>query len=157
MKTVEFTVIGIPQSKGSTKPFARHWRDRETGKLKVAAVVTSSNAKLKPWEEDIRAALQLHAKGVFFDGPVSVRLEFHMPRPQSAPKRVVLPTVAPDIDKLARGAMDALTGKLWKDDSQVVALVAVKQYAIDQPKAVYRVAEIVGAKPLDDAALVLPW
>lgn len=149
-RVVEFVVVGIPQPKGSTRPWVRTVRDKETGLPKTITTVTSTNTKLKPWENDIRAAIQNAAPGVFFDGPVAVRLEFHMPRPQSAPKRVVLPTVAPDLDKLIRGALDALTGKLWRDDSQVVHVAAWKVYAAVQPKAVYKVVDAVELVPPAD-------
>ena len=46
-----------------------------------------------------------------------------------APKRVTEVTTKPDVDKLARAALDALTGVLWADDSQVVSLHAQKEYA----------------------------
>jgi Holliday junction resolvase RusA-like endonuclease len=50
-----------------------------------------------------------------------------------------------------------LTGKLWVDDSQVVAISAIKVYATDQPKVVYRITEVLGARPQDDPALALPF
>jgi hypothetical protein len=95
-RVVEFVVYGVAQSKGSTKAHVV-WKRREDGTRYPVTITTSSNDKLKPWENDIRAAIQNVAPGVFFEGPVSVRLEFHMPRPVSAPKRVVLPTKAPDL------------------------------------------------------------
>jgi crossover junction endodeoxyribonuclease RusA len=36
---------------------------------------------------------------------------------------------SPDIDKVCRAVLDALTGILYRDDAQVVALSAVKTYA----------------------------
>jgi Holliday junction resolvase RusA-like endonuclease len=141
---VEFTVWGVAQPKGSTKPWARAWRDKETGKMRVAAVVTSSNAKLKPWENDIRAAIQNAAPEVFFDADtaVSLRIIFWMPRPKSLLKRIFHHLKAPDLSKLCRGAEDALTGKLWADDSQVVHINAWKLYTTDQPRAEYRIQAI---------------
>ena len=43
----------------------------------------------------------------------------------SAPRHM---TVMPDVDKLARAALDALTGIVFKDDSQINRLIAVKGY-----------------------------
>jgi Holliday junction resolvase RusA-like endonuclease len=35
----------------------------------------------------------------------------------------------PDLDKLIRAILDALTGVVWRDDGQVVDIVASKVYA----------------------------
>ncbi len=43
-------------------------------------------------------------------GPLHVQIAFYLPRPKTLPKRVVLPTKKPDVDKLARFAVDALIG-----------------------------------------------
>ena len=39
-------------------------------------------------------------------------------------------TTAPDLDKLTRAVLDALTGVLYLDDKQVIELHARKQYAL---------------------------
>ncbi len=53
-----------------------------------------------------------------------------MPRPVSTPKRVTPPAVKkPDLDKLARAILDALTHTVIADDSQVVELYAHKRLA----------------------------
>lgn len=59
--------------------------------------------------------------------PVSVRITFFMPRPKTVKRH--MPTVPPDIDKLCRAVLDALTDAgVWVDDSQVVDLGATKIY-----------------------------
>jgi Holliday junction resolvase RusA-like endonuclease len=60
--------------------------------------------------------------------PLCVRLDFILARPASLPKRCAWPVKKPDSDKLARGVLDALTGAVFADDSQVVQLVVAKQY-----------------------------
>ena len=46
------------------------------------------------------------------------------------PKTVkrIYPFVRPDLDKLCRAVLDALTGIAYKDDQQVVSLFATKSY-----------------------------
>ena len=39
------------------------------------------------------------------------------------------PTVKPDVDKLSRSVLDALTGIVWVDDAQVVDKTVRKRYA----------------------------
>ena len=121
---LRFTVNGAPQPKGSMKAFIpKGW---------TRPVLTTSNASLKAWEQTIRSVAQAHVSAYTTD-PVRVRLRFALPCPQSLSRRASRRphTMRPDVDKLARAALDALTGVIFKDDSQVYALSAVKQYARD--------------------------
>jgi Holliday junction resolvase RusA-like endonuclease len=124
---VKFTVYGIARPKGSTRAFMRPG-------MKFP-IVTSDNKSVKGWEESVRAALQQHAAGVFFDGPVIVRIAFDLPKPKSLAKKSVQHVKKPDLDKLARGSLDAMKGVLWTDDSQVIELHVKKRYALMQPCA----------------------
>jgi crossover junction endodeoxyribonuclease RusA len=70
-------------------------------------------------------------------GAYHVVIAFRLPRPKShtgarglAPRFIgAQPTTYPDLDKLVRGVLDALTGRVWIDDSQVVQITARKLYA----------------------------
>jgi Holliday junction resolvase RusA-like endonuclease len=136
-RVVEFIVLGVAQSKGSM----RHY----TPKGHVNPIITSSNRNLKAWEQLVAHTAQHAAHGVFFTGPVSVELRIRFSRPKSLAKKVQHHTVTPDLDKLARGALDGLTGIVYRDDSQVVALSAVKTFAVigTAPSMSVRVSEIV--------------
>jgi len=130
---IQFTVHGTPQPKGSAKAFMpKGW---------TRPIITSDNKSLKAWEQTIRAELQRvmsetdgDVLTAIFLAPVSVTLIFHLPRPQSLPRRVIEPTKKPDLDKLARAAIDALNGVLFKDDAQVVAIGTRKRYAETAPR-----------------------
>jgi Holliday junction resolvase RusA-like endonuclease len=75
--------------------------------------------------------------------PLQMRLMFFLPRPKghfgtgknsaklkaSAP---LAPAVKPDLDKLVRAVLDALTGVVFRDDCQVAGLSCSKLYA-DHP------------------------
>lgn len=128
MSEIRFTVQGIARPKGSAKAFM--------GPGSRFPIVTSDNKNLKQWERSIRDVLQTVLPTVpremrlaIWDAPVSVSLAFHLPRPQSLPKRVTQHTKKPDVDKLVRGAIDPLIGMVIRDDSQVVAIEARKCYA----------------------------
>ena len=49
------------------------------------------------------------------------------------------PTTKPDIDNLLKGLMDAMSGIVWNDDSQVVNVMAEKVYDT-KPRAVVKVS-----------------
>jgi crossover junction endodeoxyribonuclease RusA len=84
-----------------------------------------------PWREAVRAETQRAMLGQApTQRPVSVLVQFYMPRPKSLAKTVTLPAKRPDIDKLARAVLDGLTeGGAWLDDGQVIALFLRKHYA----------------------------
>jgi crossover junction endodeoxyribonuclease RusA len=105
-----------------------------------------SSKRLHPWRSTIAAAVRFDMLegALAFRGAVVVTLDFVMPRPVSTPKRFTPPAVKrPDIDKLARACLDAITGIAIRDDSQVVELVATKRIAeiAETPGVLIRIAE----------------
>jgi len=125
---IRFTVIGTPQPKGSARAFMP--------KGARFPVVTSDNKNLKQWERLIKDRLQQVLPAIpreqrvaLWDAPIAISLLFHLPRPKSLPKRVTEHLKKPDLDKCVRGAIDALIGMVFRDDSQVVSIGATKQYA----------------------------
>ena len=79
-----------------------------------------------------RAGLEMAARGT----PVSVRMLFAFEPPASwsekkklrAASGFVPHVVKPDADNLVKALLDAFTGTLWEDDSQVVRVEAIKFY-----------------------------
>lgn len=124
---VSFTVYGKPQPAGSKRGFYAGGR----------VIVTDANANSRPWKALVSdAALkEIGGRGPLYRGPLSLSLMFYMPRPKghfgrrgllpSAPEH---PAVKPDVTKLIRAVEDAMTGIVWKDDTQVVIQQAQKQY-----------------------------
>ena len=97
--------------------------------------VVDANAKSRPWKTLVsESAARVHS-GPLLEGPLAVEFLFQVPRPQghfgkrgllrSAP---AFPTVRPDVLKLARAVEDALTGVLYRDDSQIVDELLLKRY-----------------------------
>ena len=114
-----FTVYGTPKPQGSMRAFMRPGMKHP--------VLTTDNKKLKPWRQEVTGAA-LAQNFQQLEGPVSITLDFHFTRPKSAKKRNGM-TVKPDIDKLQRSIFDSLTGVLFRDDAQIVRVVARKHYS----------------------------
>lgn len=132
---ITFEVLGNPVTQGSGKAI--------TDRAGNARYIPDHRGPLTVWRSSIAHAAQLAADGAFAERgvPVWVSVTFRLQRPRSAPKRVLRPTTKPDIDKLARAALDALSGVLFADDSQVVSLALSKQFAAEgqAPGAVFEV------------------
>ena len=127
-----FTVRGTPVPQGSARAFVRGAR---------AIVVTQGKGPITGW----RDAVATEARFAMGDRPilrglVRVDVDFRLQRPQAhyrgpAALGVLRPTAPhwhgsrPDVDKLARAVLDALTGVVFADDGQVASLDASKQFS----------------------------
>lgn len=118
------TVSGTPQPQGNL-------RRSPSGGMYEAGKST------RPWKLAIAAAVdEFRAGEPATREPVQLFARFYFVRPMShlrksggltssAPRAMVR---NPDLDKLCRALLDALTGVLYVDDAQVVQLAAVKRY-----------------------------
>lgn len=133
MLTIDVT--GTPAPQGSKRAFV----------VNGHAVMTESSTKVKPWRQDVVAAvLNTIANTPAFEpytGPVRVDITFYLPRPRyhyrtgarahelkdGAPTYV---DKKPDKDKLERATCDALTSSgVIRDDAQIAAGYTEKRYA----------------------------
>lgn len=124
-----FEVLGLPVPQGSKQAFV-------VGKR--AVVTERAQATLKPWRSAIAAAAAELVEEPLA-GPLSIRLAFTLPRPKShyrtgaragelretAPRWV---ETRPDVDKLTRAVLDALTGVAYRDDGQIAWVEASKMF-----------------------------
>lgn len=115
-------IAGTPRPQGSKKAYNRN------GKI----VLVESATGLKEWRDQIRLEYQA-ANLAKYERPMAVVVDLMFCLPQI--KRPVhrFPTVKPDIDKLARAVLDALTGVAYDDDSQVTQLTLQKVYTWTDP------------------------
>lgn len=121
----------------------------------VAGVVRESSKGLHAWRRKVALIARSNRwLGSPHDGPVAVGIVFARRRPRShyhasgslrstAPR---LPTSKPDVDKLERAILDALTGVCWVDDSRVVLVHKMKIYG-DAPGAWILVHPITAIDP----------
>jgi len=101
------------------------------------AVMFEANKKHKAWRDHVKATVgSLETPTT---NPVRVELMFTFERPKTVKREHM--SVKPDIDKLSRSVLDAITGGIVKDDSQVIILNARKEYG-DKAGVLIRVMEI---------------
>jgi crossover junction endodeoxyribonuclease RusA len=126
--TVEFTfsVAGDPRPQGSMSVYG-------------GRIVHVKAAKLNAWRDMVAQSAReaMPADWPLTDGPVAVALTFALRRPKGhyARSGAILPWAPtvhakrPDIDKLARAVLDALTvAAVWQDDSRVADLMVRKTW-----------------------------
>lgn len=132
---IDFVVRGRPVPQGNARAFV-------VGKRAILA----TGARTGPLA-DWRQAIATEARAAIGDapaltGPVRVLIDFAFLRPAShylpangrRPEPLLRPgaphlvTSKPDLDKLVRACLDAITSVLIRDDSQVASLAAVKAY-----------------------------
>jgi crossover junction endodeoxyribonuclease RusA len=149
--TIRFTVFGTPAAQGSYRqvPISRPCPVCHRSEVRIA----DDSKRTKPWRQAIRKAIDLEPLEHPTAGPVRLSLLFGLPRPRShylpansrrpapvlrddAPRH---PIGKPDIDKLERAVLDALTGKAYLDDAQVIEVLKAKHYAEASPHLEIRV------------------
>ena len=121
MPYLQLTVEGNPVPQGSF---------RHVGNGRII----SANPKLNAWRQTIADQIGLQTPVRLIDGSIRVDLVFTLERPKSVSRASrALPTVKPDLDKLVRATLDAISleryVQLIKDDSQVTDLHAAKRYS----------------------------
>lgn len=138
---IEFTVAGVPAPQGS--------------KVRTAWGMREDNPATKPWRSAVAwEATAAMAGAAPMAGPLELAALFYFPRPKShyrtGKHADILKDSAPfycatkpDADKLLRAIGDALTGIVFRDDSQFVKVTATKLYG--QPRAEIVVSGIVSA------------
>jgi crossover junction endodeoxyribonuclease RusA len=116
---IRFQVHGLPIAQGSLRSWIANGKP----------VITTTAKGLSTWRRLVADVAQRFAPEEPWEGPVGIELDFGLPKPKSAPKRRrVWPDKRPDLDKLCRAVLDALTYVVFADDSQVVHILATKDY-----------------------------
>lgn len=135
MTTLTINVVGTPAPQGSKKGFVNPRNGR--------VILTESSKKVKPWRQDVVAAIkdQVTSDWTVPAAAVEVELVFYIARPgyhygtgknasRLKPAAPAYVDKKPDSDKLARSTLDALTtSRVIRDDAQVARLIVEKRYA----------------------------
>lgn len=101
------------------------------GRTELGAIAVDAELEGRPAE-----AAAIRAEALYHDTPLEVQLLFKLVRPKShfgakgvLPSAPAHPLTYPDIDKLARAVLDALTGVLYDDDGRIALLTVEKQWS----------------------------
>ena len=115
---VRFTVRGVPVPQGSTRAFV----------VKGKAITTNKTPSLVAWRQAIAEEARKVAPPALLDGALGVSCYFAFEPVKSRKRQGMTHYQRPDIDKLLRAVLDACTGVLWRDDSQVSVIRGQKVY-----------------------------
>jgi len=141
-----FVVRGKPQTAGSKRAFPI---PRTDGSIGVA--VSDANPKSRDWKRAVADVVRREfGDRPPLEGPLQLTIVFIAPRPKTHLRstgavKVGAPywvTTRPDLLKLTRAIEDALTGVLWRDDSQIAVEHLSKYYDLDGPKMILEVETI---------------
>lgn len=124
--TVAFFVPGEPVAKGRARAFVRHGH--------VAHYTPEKTAR---YENLVKLAAQQAMNSEPLEGPLSLYCTFALPVPASYSKKRTeaclsgseWPCKKPDTDNLVKSIKDGCNGVVWKDDCQVVLVLAIKVYS----------------------------
>jgi crossover junction endodeoxyribonuclease RusA len=126
-------VLGTPAPQGSKRAF----KHKTTGNV---VVLEQQHGRVTSWRKAVLDAVD-GATGFTAGCPVSLGVTFLLELPRShygtgrnagtlRPSAAQFPATMPDLDKLVRSTMDALTAAgMWRDDGQVTSIHAAKSYA----------------------------
>lgn len=139
VKTITFYVGGIAKPAGSKRGFPIRRGGVFTGRV----AITDACKHTKSWQAQVKHAATEAVKEAgltqLLEGSLKLTLVFNVSRPKnhyrtgrnasmlrdSAPP---FPITKPDLLKLTRAVEDALTGIVWRDDSQVVTEHLAKRF-----------------------------
>lgn len=115
--------------------------DRSSGTIRNYTPVKTRN-----FESFLKRQAQKQYKDLPLEGPISVRMVFYVERPKTVTRQ--FPEVKPDLDNYIKAVSDSLNNIVYKDDSQIVKIQALKLYAPIRPFIEVEVKQICESKKL---------
>jgi len=109
----------------------------------IVVNVTTDNSDLKAWRQKVLTTAQASFGGVCEEGVgYTIEIVSYFRRPKAhfgtgrnahlvKDRAPAHPLTTPDVDKLARAAIDGLFDTIWHNDSQVTDLISRKRYDPD--------------------------
>jgi Holliday junction resolvase RusA-like endonuclease len=104
------------------------------------AVLVDASGGNKEWRKKVTDAVKAHEQYIRYKGAVNVSLVFYMERAKSNKTGFMMQK--PDVDKLCRSVLDALSdSEIIEDDARVVTLTARKEWAEEQPGVLITISQ----------------
>lgn len=122
---IRIIVPGDPQPQGrprfTTKPFVRAYDPPKSAAYKkLVARYAMQQKPLTLLEGELSIEIHIYKQTL---------KSFSKKKAELAEAKLLRPITKPDADNYAKGPLDACKGIIWKDDGQVVDLVARKYYS----------------------------
>jgi Holliday junction resolvase RusA-like endonuclease len=80
----------------------------------------------RAWKQEIQRQIKEQWSGGLLSGPLSLYVNFYLPRPKSNKSAEHL--TRPDISNMLKGFEDAIQGLIIENDSHIVFIAATKHY-----------------------------
>ena len=112
---------------------------------------TYTPTKTKNAEQEIAVAYINKFGKTMLKGPLEMKVicEYQVPKSYTKKKKNLakeglLPKLtSPDVDNLSKTALDALNKIAYEDDKQVISLLSMKRYAVDdKPRVLIEIKEV---------------
>jgi len=125
---IEFTIPGEPVAKGRARAFVRNGH--------VAHYTPEKTARYENLVKLAAEAAMEAQRYSMLEGPVELRVfavrsipaSWSQKKQRQAAAGELFPTTKPDLDNVVKAIKDACNKIIWRDDSQVVDLIAKKRY-----------------------------
>lgn len=174
-KSYSFVVFGMAQPAGSKQAFVPlHPQTKEPYRRPNGGVVVSvvdDNKKSRDWKKLVAKTAREECGAPLLTGPLKVTMVFYRERPKGhygvaglnkAGREAAYPTIKPDVSKLARGTIDAMSGVMYVDDAQIIEEIAIKRYG-SPARAEITISKVLAEQPDENQAElfqeseVMPW
>ena len=129
---IEFTIPGEPVAKGRARAFVRnghvaHYTPEKTARYEDRVMMCAREAMgfslVQDGDPPIEGPLELRVTAIR-----SIPASLSGKKQRAAELGEIMPTTKPDLDNVVKAIKDACNKIIWRDDSQVVDLIAKKRY-----------------------------
>ena len=138
-QVIAFTIPGEPVAKGRARSFVRnghvaHYTPEKTARYEnlVKLAAGQAMASLTP----IEGAVAITVRAYF-----SIPKSWSLKKQRAAALGEIMHTKRPDLDNVVKAVKDGANEVVWKDDSQVVRVLASKSYGDPRVEVEVRVRQ----------------
>jgi len=133
---LEFTIPGEPVAKGRPRMTrqGRAYTPKKT--VNYETLIQECFAIAYPGHQPITGPL-----GLKIDAHFTIPASWSQKKQKAAQNYQIMPTKRPDVDNVIKCVADGLNGIAWRDDSQIVSVLANKFYST-RPRVEIEITEV---------------